>query len=149
MVLSCLNTAVLIWPESFYRWKLKQVTRRWHRHQRHCRGRDAVEQMWWLLSLAALRSLSWELGCRYETKTVRAKNQVLEMTFSPSASSHRIKRVPFHKNAESSSLFGLRCLIKNTDDRKGEAVGLMFCFNTLKTWTGGSPTLDGLVRTVL
>lgn len=82
------------------------------------------------------------LQIRSKTETVRAKNQVLEMTFSPPASSHRLTRVPFHKNAESSSLFGLGCLIKNTDDRIGEAVGLMFCFNTLKTWTGGSPTLD-------
>lgn len=78
------------------------------------------------------------------TETVRAKNQALEMTFSLSASSHRNThmRVPLRKNADSSSLFGLGCLIKNTDDRKGEAVGLMFCFNTLKTWTGVSPTLD-------
>lgn len=83
----------------------------------------------------------FELGA---LKQSELKNQVLEMSFSRSASSHRNTRirVPLHKEAESSSLFGLGRLIKNTDDRKGEAVGLMFCFNTLKTWTGGSPTLD-------
>lgn len=84
------------------------------------------------------------LQIRSKTEPVTARNQVLEMTFSPSASSHRNTHVcvPLHKNAESSSLVGLGRPIKKTDDRKREAVGLMFCFNTLKTWTGGSPTLD-------